>query len=90
MAIDALPSTTLVGLNDLSAGLFLVLALAIVATRQIQAALRIWIGQSMLLVASAFLLAAHFRSADLAAVGAINLVDEAAADSVVAAPAVVA
>lgn len=67
------PPTLLAGLNDLAVGAFLVLALGIVATRQLQAVLKIWMAQSLCLVASAFLLAAHFGSSDLAAVGAINL-----------------
>jgi hydrogenase-4 component E len=68
------PGAVLGGLNDLIAGMFLLLALGIVATRQIQAVLKIWIAQALCLAASAFLLAAHYRSGDLLAVGVINVV----------------
>ncbi len=61
-------------LNSLVGGLFIIAAFGIVATRQVRASLSFFIFQSILLVASAFLLGIEPFSIDLMAVGVINLV----------------
>lgn len=63
-------------LNDLAAGLFLLCAFGMVATRQIQGCLWFFIGQSVFLVASAFLLGLQVVSWHLLAVGVINLISK--------------
>lgn len=64
---------TLAKLNALAGGLFLLTAFALVATRQVLACLRIYIGQSLLLGFSAFLLGALEGSVHLFVVAAITL-----------------
>jgi hydrogenase-4 component E len=66
-------TTTLTKLNALAGGLFLLTAFALVATRQVLACLRIYIVQSLLLAASAFLLGTLDGSVHLLIVGAITL-----------------
>jgi hydrogenase-4 component E len=61
-------------LNALAGGLFLLSAFAMVATRQTRGCLQLFIAQSLLLAASAFLLGAEHRSAHLLGVGLVNLV----------------
>lgn len=61
-------------LNALAAGLFLLSAFAMVATRQTRGCLQLFIGQSLLLAASAFLLGAAHHSSHLVAVGVVNLI----------------
>jgi hydrogenase-4 component E len=61
-------------LNTLSAGLVLLSAFAMVATRQIQGVLRYFIIQSLLLAASCFLLGFAQHSMHLYALGAITIV----------------
>jgi len=69
-----MPSETLAALNTLAGGLFLLCAFGIVATRQVKGCLQLFVAQSVLLAASAFLLGAWFDSWHLAAVGAVNLI----------------
>jgi hydrogenase-4 component E len=66
-------TTTLAKLNALAGGLFLLAAFALVATRQVLACLRIYIGQSVLLAISAILLGAMAGSVHLFIVAAITL-----------------
>jgi len=61
-------------LNSLSAGLVLLSAFAMVATRQVQGVVRFFIVQSLLLSASCFLLAFSEHSIHLYALGAITIV----------------
>lgn len=61
-------------LNALAGGLFLLSAFAMVATRQARGCLQLFIAQSLLLAASAFLLGAEHGSAHLLGVGAVNLI----------------
>jgi hydrogenase-4 component E len=61
-------------LNTLSAGLILISAFAMVATRQVQGVLRFFVAQSVLLAASSFLLAYSRASVHLWALGAITIV----------------
>ena len=61
-------------LNTLSAGLILISAFAMVATRQVQGVLRFFVAQSLLLAASSFLLAYSRMSVHLWALGAITIV----------------
>jgi len=64
----------LLAVNTLVGGLFLLCAFGIVATRQVRGCLNLFIAQSVLLAASAFLLGAAFGSWHLAAVGVVNLI----------------
>lgn len=66
----------LASLNALAGGLFLLSAFAMVATRQTRGCLLLFIYQSLLLAASAFLLAGEHDSWHLAGVGAVNLVSK--------------
>jgi hydrogenase-4 component E len=66
----------LASLNALAGGLFLLSAFAMVATRQTRGCLLLFIYQSLLLAASAFLLAGEYDSWHLAGVGAVNLVSK--------------
>ena len=61
-------------LNTLSAGLILISAFAMVATRQVQGVLRFFVAQSVLLAASSFLLAYSRMSVHLWALGAITII----------------
>jgi len=61
-------------LNTLSAGLILLLAFAMVATRQVQGVVRFFIAQSLLLAASCFLLGYALHSRELYYLGAITVV----------------
>jgi hydrogenase-4 component E len=61
-------------LNTLSAGLILISAFAMVATRQVQGVLRFFVAQSVLLAGSSFLLAYSRASVHLWALGAITIV----------------
>jgi len=63
-------------LNALAAGLFLLSAFAMVATRQVRGCLLLFIYQSLLLAASAFLLAGEHQSWHLAGVGLVNLISK--------------
>jgi hydrogenase-4 component E len=69
-------SSILGSLNALVGGLFLLSAFAMVATRQTRGCLLLFIYQSLLLAASAFLLAGEYDSWHLAGVGAVNLVSK--------------
>jgi hydrogenase-4 component E len=64
----------LVALNDLAAGLFLLSAFGMVATRQTLACLRLFITQSFFFCISALLVGAHPLAWDLIAVGLLNFV----------------
>jgi hydrogenase-4 component E len=66
-------TTTLAKLNALAGGLFLLTAFALVATRQVLACLRIYIGQSVLLALSAVFLGVLHGSVHLLVVAAITL-----------------
>jgi hydrogenase-4 component E len=61
-------------LNTQSAGLILISAFAMVATRQVQGVLRFFVAQSVLLAASSFLLAYSRVSVHLWALGAITII----------------
>ncbi len=63
-------------LNALTAGLFLLTAFGIVATRQARSCLRMFIAQSLLLAVSAALLALRFDSAHLYGVALVNLISK--------------
>jgi hydrogenase-4 component E len=63
-------------LNALAGGLFLLCAFGMVATRQTRASFRLFIAQSLLLAASAFLLGGLHASWHLAAVGLVNLISK--------------
>ena len=69
-------TAALQALNALAAGLFLLAAFAMVATRQTRGCLQLFIGQSLLLAASAFLLGAEHGSLHLVAVGVVNLISK--------------
>ena len=64
-------------LNELAAGLFIIAALGIVATRQIRSCLRFFISQSVFLAASALLLGVSSGSPHLLAVAAVNILSKA-------------
>lgn len=66
-------TTTLTKLNALAGGLFLLTAFALVATRQVLACLRIYIGQSLLLACSALFLGVLHGSFHLIGVAAVTL-----------------
>ncbi len=60
-------------LNTLSAGLVLIAAFAMVATRQVQGVVRFFVLQSLFLAASAFLIGFNRNSIHLVALGAITI-----------------
>lgn len=66
-------TAVLAKLNELAGGLFLLAAFGLVATRQVLACLRIYIGQSLLLAFSALLLGTIYGSVHLIVVAAITL-----------------
>ncbi len=68
-----MPTSTPEALNTLSAGLVLISAFAMVATRQVQGVRRFFVIQSLLLAASCFLLGYGRNSVHLWALGAITL-----------------
>ncbi|MGO9016099.1 MAG: hypothetical protein ACLQF0_14105 [Dissulfurispiraceae bacterium] len=63
-------------LNALAAGLFLLCTFGMVATRQVQGCLRLFIAQSLFLVCSAFLLSGLLHAWHVFAVGVINLISK--------------
>ena len=67
-------SALLVELNDLAAGLFLLCAFGMVATRQAQACLRLFMTQSFFFGVSAILIGLQPLAWDLIAVGLLNFV----------------
>jgi hydrogenase-4 component E len=73
---DPILTAALDALNALAGGLFLLTAFAMVATRQTRGCLQLFIIQSLLLAASAFILGAEHHSWHLAAVGVVNLVSK--------------
>jgi hydrogenase-4 component E len=66
----------LTSLNALAAGLFLLCMFGMVATRQVQGCLRLFIAQSLFLACSAFLLSALLHSWHVFAVGVINVISK--------------
>ena len=64
-------------LNALAGGLFLLALFGLVATRQVQGCLRLFVALSALLAASAFLLTAIYGVLDLAVVGTVDVVTKA-------------
>jgi hydrogenase-4 component E len=64
-------------LNALACGLFLLAVFGLVATRQVQGCVRLFVATSLLLAASAFLLSAVNRQLDLVVVGAVDIVVKA-------------
>ncbi len=64
----------LVNLNALAAGLFLLTAFGMVATRQVLGCLRLFMANGLLLAISAFLLSAILHSWHVFAVGVIDLI----------------
>jgi len=70
------PSTTtwLQSLNALAGGLFLLATFGMVATRQVQACLRLFVAQSLLLALSAFLLSGLQHSWHTFMVGVLDLI----------------
>jgi hydrogenase-4 component E len=68
-----MPSSIPDALNTLSAGLILISAFAMVATRQVQSVLRFFVVQSLLLAASSFVLGYGQNSVHLWALGAITI-----------------
>lgn len=68
------PLPWLVNLNALAAGLFLLTAFGMVATRQVLGCLRLFVANGLLLAISAFLLGAILHSWHVVAVGLIDLV----------------
>jgi hydrogenase-4 component E len=72
-----IPTTTLPVLgawNTLAGGLFLLTAFGIIATRQARGCLNLFIAQSLLLAASAFLLGFQHHSWHLVGVGIVNVI----------------
>jgi hydrogenase-4 component E len=69
--------TWLQDLNALAGGLFLLATFSLVATRQVNACLRIFIILSLLLAASAFLLSARYNNWHLGIVGFVDVVTKA-------------
>lgn len=74
MPTHAVSPAVLVELNDLSAGLFLLCAFGMVATRQAQACLRLFVVQSFFFGVSALLVGIRPLAWDLIAVGLLNFV----------------
>jgi hydrogenase-4 component E len=69
-------TSTLASLNSLVGGLFLLTAFAMVATRQTRGCLQLFIAQSLLLAASAFLLGAEYHTPHLYGVGIVDLISK--------------
>jgi hydrogenase-4 membrane subunit HyfE len=65
--------SVLASLNTMAGGLFLLTAFGMVATRQVKGCLQLFILQSLLLAASAFLLGIQHHSWHLLGVGAAAL-----------------
>jgi len=68
-----MPASIPDALNTLNAGLILISAFAMVATRQVQGVLRFFVLQSLLLAASSFILAYGHHSIHLWALGVITI-----------------
>lgn len=66
-------------LNALTGGLFLLVTFGLVAIRQVQACVRLFIALSLLLAASAFLLSAVYGTWHLTAVGLVDVATKAIA-----------
>ncbi|HUI06838.1 MAG TPA: hypothetical protein VL486_07510 [Verrucomicrobiae bacterium] len=76
MINDASLISLLGSLNALAAGLFLLCMFGMVATRQVQGCLRLFIAQSLFLACSAFMLSALLHAWHVFAVGVINLISK--------------
>jgi hydrogenase-4 component E len=74
MSNSAATLSVLNSLNTLVGGLFLLTAFGIIATRQARGCLNVFVMQSLLLAASAFLLGIEHRSWHLIGVGVVNLI----------------
>ena len=72
----ASPNSIIIQLNALAGGLFLLCTFGMVATRQIQGGMRLFILQSVFLASSAFLLGLQPLSWHLIAVAMINLINK--------------
>ena len=70
-------SNLIVNLNELAAGLFIIAAFGIVASRQIRGTLIFFVWQSVFLAASAFFVGLGTSSEHLMLVGGINIVTKA-------------
>jgi hydrogenase-4 component E len=68
--------SVLASLNTMAGGLFLLSGFGMVATRQVKGCLQLFILQSLLLAASAFLLGIQHHSWHLLGVGAVNLISK--------------
>jgi len=77
MNIDIANIQILDALNSLAAGLFLLCAFAMIATRQVKGCLRLFIGQSLFLAASALLLGLQHGSWHLYGVALVNVLSKA-------------
>lgn len=76
MNIGAVNLQTLDSLNSLAAGLFLLSAFAMIATRQVKGCLMLFIGQSMFLAASALFLGLQYGSWHLYGVAVVNVLSK--------------
>jgi hydrogenase-4 component E len=74
---DPTLTTWLLDLNALVGGLFLLATFSLVAMRQVNACLRMFITLSILLAASAFLLSAEHQNWHLIVIGVVDLVTKA-------------
>jgi hydrogenase-4 component E len=74
---DPTLTTWLLDLNALVGGLFLLATFSLVAMRQVNACLRMFIILSILLAASAFLLSAEYQNWHLIVIGVVDLVTKA-------------
>src|SRR6202007_3431198 len=74
---DPVLTTWLQDLNALVGGLFLLATFSLVAMRQVNACLRMFIILSILLAASAFLLSARYNNWHLSIVGLVDVVTKA-------------
>jgi hydrogenase-4 component E len=74
---DPTLTTWLLDLNALVGGLFLLATFSLVAMRQVNACLRMFIILSVLLAASAFLLSAEYQNWHLIVIGVVDIVTKA-------------
>jgi hydrogenase-4 component E len=74
---DPTLTTWLLDLNALVGGLFLLATFSLVAMRQVNACLRMFIILSILLAASAFLLSAEYQNWHLIVIGVVDIVTKA-------------
>jgi hydrogenase-4 membrane subunit HyfE len=74
---DPAPGVWLLQLNALVGGLFLLVTFALVAIRQVQGCVRLFVALSVLLAASAFLLSAIHHTWHLVVVGVVDIATKA-------------